>query len=76
MIQSDDGLDYIYYGALAAAASGLLNMLTFIAAGAGAFQASSVLGILAQLSFLAFAGLWFYGFTIHRSHARQRVVSR
>ncbi len=73
MKQSDDGLDYIYYGALAAAASGILTMLTFIASGARAFQAASVLGILSQLSLLAFAGLWFYGFTIHRSHARQRV---
>jgi hypothetical protein len=76
MIRSDDGLDYIYYGAWAAMAYGLLTMISFIAAGARAFQASAVLGVLAELSFIAFGGLWFYGFSLHRAHVRQRTTGR
>jgi hypothetical protein len=76
LIKSDDGLDYIYYGALAAMAYGLLQMLSFIAVGAGAFQASVVLGVLAELSFIAFGGLWFYGFSLHRAHVRQMTTGR
>lgn len=76
MTPLNDGLDYIYLGAFALLASGLLNFIGYIASAAQAGVAGVVLNVLAQLALLAFAILWSYGFMLHRMHARQYAVRR
>ncbi|GBC70192.1 hypothetical protein HRbin01_01902 [archaeon HR01] len=76
MTPTNDGLDYIYYGAMALLASGLLTFIGFIASAAQAGVAGVVINVLGEFAFLAFGGLWAYGFMLHRMHARQYAVKR
>ncbi len=62
-----DGLDFIYYGAIAAAVSALFTLIGFIAAGN---VAGAVMGILGGLAFLGAGGLWVIGFGKYRAHYR------
>jgi len=73
LMAQNDGLDYIYYGAIALLAGGLLQFTTFIASAARAATTASVLGVLGQLAILAFGGLWAFGFMLHRAHVRSRI---
>lgn len=76
MIQVNDGLDYIYYGAIALLAAGLLLFIGFIASAAGGGVAAAALSVLGGLALLAFGGLWSYGFMLHRLHVRQYLARR
>ncbi len=62
-----DGLDFIYYGAIAAAVSGLFTLIAFIASGN---VAGVVMGVLGGLAFLGAGGLWVIGFGKYRAHYR------
>ncbi|MEM1946837.1 MAG: hypothetical protein QW614_00985 [Candidatus Caldarchaeum sp.] len=76
MNPQNDGLDYIYYGSLAFLASGLLTLLGSLTVRAGGAVVSTVLHMLSVFALLGFAGLWYYGFTLHRQHVRTYLAKR
>ncbi len=62
-----DGLDYIYYGAVAAAGAALFIMISMVAA---ASIAGVVMGVLGGLAELAAGALWVVGFGRYRAYYR------
>ncbi|MEM3032083.1 MAG: hypothetical protein QW756_04715 [Nitrososphaerota archaeon] len=62
-----DGLDYIYYGAIAAAVAALFTMIAMVAGGS---VAGAVIGVLGGLAFLGAGGLWVIGFGRYRAYYR------
>jgi hypothetical protein len=65
-----DGLDYIYYGAIAAAVSALFTFIAFVAGGS---VAGAVIGVLGGLALLAAGGLWVIGFGKYRAYYRSTM---
>lgn len=62
-----DGLDYIYYGSIAAAVAALFTMIALVAGGS---VAGAVIGVLGGLALLGAGGLWVIGFGRYRAHYR------
>jgi hypothetical protein len=62
-----DGLDFIYYGAIAAAVSALFTLIGVVASGN---VAGAVMGILGGLAFIGAGGLWVIGFGKYRAYYR------
>lgn len=62
-----DGLDYIYFGAIAAAVAAIFLMIAMVAGGS---VAATVIGVLGGLALLAAGGLWVIGFGRYKAYYR------